>query len=730
MSEVIDELVVTIGLDPSKFIAGQKQSADSMKKTQEELTKRAKLMEESGKGVSNTLISIRNEFLALGAAIVGSQGVRQFVEQMSRANTELSNFSATLNTSPQYVWGLNAAIQELGGSADDGANLLGALNKQIKDAQLNAGRLPASLTQMASRVGMTLDQSHGPVEYLKSLSAAAKALADQGPQSKSIASALLEQGGFDVAQITAMEKYGAAIDTVAKSRGKLGPSAESIASSKEFVDLWTKFGEEMGRLYNDTLPHLLGPIDGLLRSVNSALDRLNAYNRGDAPSAAKNSLMHPGRDGSLLFGHDPDVMANPDIPDPGDLYRLDRRIHGERATGGQVDAGKRYLVGERGPELFTPGSYGGITPNSALGGGIEVDGRPISRGNPMPVTLTGRDGSGPRSLWDAIFGTDTSSSDGGGSSPVASLGNAFGNLFRGKPNGGGSPASGGGSQSPWVPGPGGSPVADNGKPAEVLNWLMKTFNLTKEQALGPLGFMGFESGDFNHMHQMGANPATGDLGYPQWSGSRRRAMEAWVAKNMPGVRSDSDEASRAYLEYDLKTNHPGILRALQNTTTPDQSMAAWVPYEGPYGPGTYEWNLHHQKLMQYVRRFASFPSTPTAAAQHAPLGANFNGNNPYRNLAPRAGYHWDSVLQRQVPNELGDHGFHRDFGSGGFPSALSLSTMSNRQNVFSSPTSNALHIGRIDVNAPRAQNAQEIGAGISDALRSNLFAMMAQSGQV
>ena len=56
--------------------------------------------------------------------------------------------------------------------------------------------------------------------------------------------------------------------------------------------------------------------------------------------------------------------------------------------------------------------------------------------------------------------------------------------------------------------------------------------------------------------------------------------------------------------------------------------------------------------------------------------------------------------------------------------------MSNRQNVFSSPTSNALHIGRIDVNAPRAQNAQEIGAGISDALRSNLFAMMAQSGQV
>jgi phage-related minor tail protein len=37
--------------------------------------------------------------------------------------------------------------------------------------------------------------------------------------------------------------------------------------------------------------------------------------------------------------------------------------------GGPVMGGKSYLVGERGPELFTPGTSGGITPNSALGGG-------------------------------------------------------------------------------------------------------------------------------------------------------------------------------------------------------------------------------------------------------------------------------------------------------------------------------------------------------------------------
>ena len=40
-----------------------------------------------------------------------------------------------------------------------------------------------------------------------------------------------------------------------------------------------------------------------------------------------------------------------------------------KALGGPVTKGKRYLVGEHGPELFTPMGGGTITPNSRLGGG-------------------------------------------------------------------------------------------------------------------------------------------------------------------------------------------------------------------------------------------------------------------------------------------------------------------------------------------------------------------------
>ena len=54
-----------------------------------------------------------------------------------------------------------------------------------------------------------------------------------------------------------------------------------------------------------------------------------------------------------------------------------------RAMGGPVMGGGSYLVGERGPELFTPGRSGNITPNHAMGGGnITIN---VNGGDPQSV---------------------------------------------------------------------------------------------------------------------------------------------------------------------------------------------------------------------------------------------------------------------------------------------------------------------------------------------------------
>jgi hypothetical protein len=59
---------------------------------------------------------------------------------------------------------------------------------------------------------------------------------------------------------------------------------------------------------------------------------------------------------------------------------IDRVFGGARAMGGPVTSGTSYLVGEQGPELFTPGRNGSITPNHSLGGG---------RGSVINLTVNG-----------------------------------------------------------------------------------------------------------------------------------------------------------------------------------------------------------------------------------------------------------------------------------------------------------------------------------------------------
>ena len=67
----------------------------------------------------------------------------------------------------------------------------------------------------------------------------------------------------------------------------------------------------------------------------------------------------------------------------GRLGIEEQRFRGARASGGPVAPGGSYLVGERGPELFTPTSSGNITPNGAMGGStITVN---VNGGDPNQV---------------------------------------------------------------------------------------------------------------------------------------------------------------------------------------------------------------------------------------------------------------------------------------------------------------------------------------------------------
>ena len=130
--------------------------------------------------------------------------------------------------------------------------------------------------------------------------------------------------------------------------------------------------ERVGLLMAKTMIEtMLVTINGKGRArLKAMIDDLNAAMNAAAAGAP---MPVAGSGGDLAGQFEAGRFTASGIPQIGPIdfaalaQLTDAQIFG-RAEGGPVIAGRSYVVGEVGPELFTPSTSGNITPNSAMGG--------------------------------------------------------------------------------------------------------------------------------------------------------------------------------------------------------------------------------------------------------------------------------------------------------------------------------------------------------------------------
>lgn len=119
---------------------------------------------------------------------------------------------------------------------------------------------------------------------------------------------------------------------------------------------------------------------------------------------------------------------------------------------------------------------------------------------------------------------------------------------------------------------------------KLRDHLMKEYGLTKTQASGMTGVMGYESGNFHTLQEVAPVGGVGDghrggYGYAQWTGPRRKAFNAYIEKT--GLDPKSYEANEGFMDQELKGEYRGTITALKKTNTlDDASKTALVSYEG------------------------------------------------------------------------------------------------------------------------------------------------------
>jgi len=151
--------------------------------------------------------------------------------------------------------------------------------------------------------------------------------------------------------------FGPAIQGISTAFGKVSAAIKN--NEDDLAPLFTLF-KSVASFVRDTMGPAIGTIlrvafevlgtaiAGVITGVSKVVDFL-----GDMITKVKQFIQL--------------IKDNPVVAGIGGL--IDKVFGGFKAAGGPVTSGTSYIVGERGPELFTPNRSGSIIPNHALGGG-------------------------------------------------------------------------------------------------------------------------------------------------------------------------------------------------------------------------------------------------------------------------------------------------------------------------------------------------------------------------
>ena len=135
-ANVIDALLVTLGLDASKFKAGAKEVDASLAKTSGATSKTSKDMEAWGKSASIGISKLRNEVLGLLAVFTAGVGIKNFATNTIGATAGLGRMATNLDMSAKNLAMWQLANKNAGGSLEGMTSQLQEAQKAVSDYAL------------------------------------------------------------------------------------------------------------------------------------------------------------------------------------------------------------------------------------------------------------------------------------------------------------------------------------------------------------------------------------------------------------------------------------------------------------------------------------------------------------------------------------------------------------------------------------------------------------------
>lgn len=456
MPTVIDELIVRLGLDAKDFTTGQKEAVSSFLKTKEAATKTGKEFEETAKKTAAGVEKMTRNIIALFAAIAGAKTLKELVTGLTQANAELGRFSANVGLSPQRVAAWGAAVQRVGGDAGQAQGTIAKLTSTFTAFKNGMGNLPDEFWFLRQRSGVNINPLGSTEE---SLSGIAEAIQKLSKTDRKSAFNFAQGLGIDPATFEVMRQQGAGITKYLQDLEKYGPSDKAIKSAQELQEAWGKLVQTLGQVAQKFMevasPHLTALIESLTKLFERLANEVdwNAIGKGMEQFAAVAGDLTKNMDGAtaavtaffalwtgaqfakalanilLLRGLGSGAAAG-----AGSAFMA--AFTGTAGVAALLYGGKKHILSD--PEKAAqatpeankqriqdrhkaitdwfgswfssssevPLSAAQMASRAQMGDGrkgdIQVDGRPASKGNPLPVTIASGNNGGGGGFWDSV----------------------------------------------------------------------------------------------------------------------------------------------------------------------------------------------------------------------------------------------------------------------------------------------------------------------------------------
>ena len=293
MANVLDELVVLLNLDATKFKEGERDALDAFRRTRNEAEAFGRDISQQGMKLSEVFSTLKAGVIGLAAGFIGNDAV-QFIHNVANADAATGRWAKTIGISTEGLSKWQYMVRQVGGDAASATSTLSALQQQIESVRQGSGMFDAGFASLMNQAGASIsdDANTTLLKIRKFISEQV----ESGKMKPEEATTYLRRiPGMNQEMLTLLLQSTEAFNKLSKAVDNLGvaskQTAEAGAALQRSGSLLAEFWESVARRVLPTVGKIAEGINKIMESGHygapgSLVDRMARWMTGTKDETA------------------------------------------------------------------------------------------------------------------------------------------------------------------------------------------------------------------------------------------------------------------------------------------------------------------------------------------------------------------------------------------------------------------------------------------------------------